>query len=190
MKTLPSCPFRIPPGPQCRYRKVPLVGPVLDDLVTWFNRHGYTQLTIRNHIKGLTRLVHWLQRRRGPDLKRLTQSDLRSAYGWFRKREPGIAGTIRALGRFFREREFIPEGKTPPLPASERALEEHGTYLRETRGLADSTIQGHLCRLRFFLRFLEFDECPSILRTLHVDRIEAFLCKAAKSNNRLAESMQ
>ncbi|MBU6402409.1 MAG: tyrosine-type recombinase/integrase [Verrucomicrobia bacterium] len=152
----------------------------------WLSHHGYTQLTIRNHIKGLTRLIRCLQRRHGPHLKGLTQSDLSSAYDWFRRREPGVAGTTRALGRFFRERQFIPEGKTPPLPASERELEDHGTYLRETRGLTAATIQGHQSRLRFFLRFLKFDERVSVIRTLRIDHIEAFLRKAAKTNNRFS----
>jgi site-specific recombinase XerD len=158
----------------------------LDDVVSWFSHHGYTQLTIRNHIKGLSRLVRWLQRRRGPDLKGLTQLDLSSAYDWFRRREPGVAGTTRALGRFFRERQLIPEGKTPPLPTSERELEAHGAYLREVRGLAATTIEGHQSRLRLFLRFLKFDEHASAIRTLRMDHIEAFLRKAAKTNNRFS----
>lgn len=158
----------------------------MDDVVHWFSHHGYTRLTICNHIKALTRLVRWLQRLRGPDLKGLTQSDLSSAYDWFRKREPGVAGTTRALEKFFRERQFIPEGKTPPLPASERELEDHGTYLREACGLTTTTIQGHQSRLRFFLRFLKFDEHASVIRTLRMDQIEVFLRKAARTNNRFS----
>lgn len=187
MKALQSsCRFRIPPEPESRYRKLPLVGPMLDDVVNWFSDYGYTPFTIRRHIEGLTRLIHWLQRRRGSDLKGLTQSDLSLAYDWFRPREQRVAGTTRALGRFFRERQLIPEGKKPPTPASERELEAHGAYLRGTRGLTTSTIQGHQSRLRFFLRFLKFDEHPSVLRTLRMDQIEAFLRKTAKTNNRFS----
>jgi site-specific recombinase XerD len=186
MKALPSCRFRIPPGPQSRCRKLPLVGQVLDDVVSWFSHHGYTQSTIRKHINGLPRLVRWLQRRRGPDLNGLTQLDLRSAYDWFRRREPGVAGTTRALERFLRERQFIREAKAPRPPASERELEIHGAYLKEVRGLTDSTIQGHQSRLRSFLRFLRFDEHPCVLRTLRMDQIEAFLRKAAKTNSRFS----
>jgi integrase len=187
MKTqLCSCRFRIPPGPQSRYRKLPIVGSVLDGVVTWFQRHGYTPLTIRNHIKGISRLIHWLQRRHRPDLKGLTQADLASAYDWFRRCEPGVAGTTRALGRFFRERQLIPEGRSTRLAASEQALESHAAYLREIRGLAASTVEGHRTRLRFFLRFLKFDEHPAVLRALRLDQIETFLRKTAKTNNRFS----
>ena len=143
-------------------------------------------MTIRNHIKGLSRLVRRLQHLRGPSLKGLTQLDLNSAYDWFRTREAGVAGTTRALGKFLRERQLIPEGKPPPLPASERELEAHGAYLREVRGLAATTIDGHQSRLRFFLRFLKFDKRASTIRTLRMDHIEAFLRQAAKTNNRFS----
>jgi integrase/recombinase XerD len=181
-----SCRFRIPPGPRSRYRKLPIVGSVLDDLVAWFQRHGYTQLTIRNHIKGISRLVRRLQYRREPFLKGLTQLDLDSAYDWFRTREPGVAGTARALGQFFRERQLIPEGKPTPLSTSERELKVHSTYLREMRGMADSTVEGHQSRLRFFLRFLKVDKHPSAIRTLRMDQIDAFLRRTAKTNNRFS----
>jgi hypothetical protein len=186
MNALPSSfRFRIPPGPHSRYRKLPIVGPVLDDVVSWFRHHRYTEFTIRNHIKGISRLIRWLQRRRGPVLTGFTEADLDAAYEWFRRREPGVAGTTRALGRFFAERQMLPESELARPTVTERELEAHGAYLREVRGMAASTVEGHQNRLRYFLRFLKFDEHPSALRTLRMDQIEAFLRKTAKTNNRV-----
>jgi site-specific recombinase XerD len=158
----------------------------LDEVLTWLRHCGYAESTLCNHIKGISSLVRWLQRRRGPALKGLTQLDLCLAYDWFRTRRPDVAGTTRALGRFFRERKMIPEGKPTPLSVSEQELEVHSAYLREVRGMAESTIEGHQNRLRFFLRFLKYDQKPSVIRTLRVDQIEAFLRKTAKSNNRFS----
>jgi len=182
----PSNRSRISPGAQSRYRKLPIVGPVLDDVLTWLRHRGYTESTLRNHVKGISRLVRWLQRRRGPALEGLTQADLSSAYDWFRPRRADVAGTTRALARCFREQQLIPEGPCAPLAASERELAAHGAYLREVRGMAESTVEGHQNRLRFFLRFLKFDQRSSAIRRLAVDQVEAFLRQTAKTNNRFS----
>ena len=187
MKALPpSCRFHIPPGPNSRYRQLPVVGPVMDDMVTWLQRHGYTQFTICNQIKGFSRVICWLQRRRGSDLNGLTQVDLTAARGWFRTRRPDVAAATRALIKFFRERHLIPEGRPVPLPASERELQAHGAYLREMRGLAAATVLGHQIRLRFFLQFLKLDQHPTVIRSLRMDQIDTFLRQTAKTNNRFS----
>jgi integrase/recombinase XerD len=128
----------------------------------------------------------WLRRRRGPKLKGLTQLDLNSAYDRFRVRRPYVAGTIPHLAEFFRERQLIPAGRRTRLPASERELTAHGAYLREVRGMAESTVKGHQIRLRFFLRFLRFDQDRSAIRGLEPNKINAFLRKSAKTNNRFS----
>ncbi len=176
----------MPPGPRSRYRQLPVIGPVLDDMLTWLRHHEYAESTLRNYLKGISCLIRWLKRRRGPALKGLTQLDLSAAYDWFRLRRPDVAGTTRAVERFFRDQQLIPEGQAAPLLASERELQAYGTYLREVRGMAESTIAGHQNRLRFFLRFLKFDQDPAVIRRLRTDRIAAFLRKAAKTNNRFS----
>lgn len=59
-------------------------------------------------------------------------------------------------------------------------------YLREVRGMAESTVEGHQIRLRFFLRFWRFDQDRSAIRRLEPDQIDAFLRKSAKTNNRFS----
>ena len=187
MKTLPSSfRFRIPPGPKSRYRQLPVIGPVIDDMVTWLQHHGYTKFTICNQIKGFSHLVGWLRRRHGSTLRGLTQVDLTAARSWFRTRRPDVAAATRTLGRFLRERHLIPEGRPVRPTASERELQAHGTYLREMRGLGAATVLGHHIRLRFFLRFLKFDQHPAAIRTLRMDQINAFIRQMAKTNNRFS----
>jgi site-specific recombinase XerD len=158
----------------------------MDDIVTWLQHHGYAPLTVCNQIKGFSHVLRWLKRRRGSALIGLTQVDLTAARGWFRRRRPDVAAATRTLGRFFRERHLISEGRPAPLPASERELEAHVTYLREMRGLAAATVLGHQRRLRFFLRFLKFDQHPTVISSLRMDQIDAFLRQSAKTNNRFS----
>ena len=155
-------------------------------MVTWLQRHGYTQFSIYNHIRGFSHLAGWLRRRRGSALRGLTQVDLTAARRWFRTRRPDVAAATRTVGRFLRERHLIPEGRSAPPTASECELQAHGAYLREMRGLGAATVLGHQCRLRFFLRFLKFDQRPAVIRTLRMDQIDAFLRQAAKTNNRFS----
>ena len=120
----PTKQFRVSPGSESSYRKLPVIGPVLDDAITWLRHQGYAESTLRNHIRGISCLFRWLQRRRGCALKGLTQLDLGSAYDWFRKRRPDVAGTTRAVKRFFRERQLVPEGEPVPgeflIPSARR----------------------------------------------------------------------
>jgi len=97
-----------------------------------------------------------------------------------------VAGTIRAIDRFLRERDLLPEGPRTPVLPSERQLEVFGVYLREVRGLAETTVEGHQNRLRLFLRFIKFDRRPSVIRGLKTEQIEAFIRRAANTNNRFS----
>ncbi len=178
--------FPNPPGPRSRYRKLPIVGPILDDVLAWLSNKGYAESTLRNHIIGISRIIRWLSRRKEPTLKEITQLDLDSAYDWFHKRNPNVAGVAHKLARYFRQQQLIPEGKIVPLPISERELQAHGAYLRTVRGLAELTIEGHKNRLRYFLKFLKYDRNPDALRTLQLCQVEAFLRKSAQTNNRFS----
>jgi integrase/recombinase XerD len=178
--------LRIPLGPRSPYRQLPLVGPVVDDVLTWFRDRGYARSTIRWKICAIGIFIRWLQRRRGPELRGVTQKDLNSACVWYRKRRPYMPGTIRALAEFLRERRLIPEGCSEPSPPSERELAAHSSYLREVRGMAESTIEMHQIRLRFFLQFLRFDQHPRAIQRLEAGQIDAFLQKSARTNNRFS----
>jgi site-specific recombinase XerD len=52
--------------------------------------------------------------------------------------------------------------------------------------MAESTIEQHRIRLRFFLRFLRFDRDAGVLGSLGVEKINAFLKKSARTNNRFS----
>ena len=78
------------------------------------------------------------------------------------------------------------EGQAPVPTPAEVEIDAFSDHLRETRGLAEKTIHGHRVQLRAFLRFLQFDRRPSRLQHLQPRHIEAFLCQAARTNNRFS----
>jgi len=174
------------PAARSRYRKLPLIGPVLDSLLDWLRRRGYSEFTIRNHLVRIARLCRWLQRRHGRALSGLSRTDLRAAYQHFRKQRIEVACVSRVLGLFLAEHQLLrAELETPPSRV-ERQIQLFSTYLREVRGLSAWTVLGHSRRISAFLRFLKVDERPSSLRRLNLNQIDAFLRRAAKTNSRFS----
>src|SRR5262245_23424556 len=100
-------PNAVRPGAGSRYRDLPVVGPILDDLLAWLRRRGYRESTIRNHLVRVARLCRWLQRRCGPALNGLSHSDLRAAYDHFHDRWIAVACAARVLGLFLTERQLL-----------------------------------------------------------------------------------
>jgi site-specific recombinase XerD len=119
-------------------------------------------------------------------LSGLSQTDLRAAYQHFRKRRIEVACTSRVLGFFLAEQHLLRPEVEKPLSHGDRQLQSFSTYLREIRGLAPSTVRGHIRRIHAFLQFLKIDERPSVLCKLNRDQIDDFLCRSAKTNNRFS----
>jgi integrase/recombinase XerD len=169
-----------------RWRALPVFGPQLERFVYWLRDQGYTVGSIRNYLKALPQVVRWLRRRGVTALGQLTQQDLQIAHNYYRPRNSDVSGVIGGLCRFFRQRTTLPEGERPAPSPVEVELDRFTEYLRGTRGLAAATILGHTRQLRLFLRFLRYDQDPCCLRRLELSRIEAFLRRCARTNNRFS----
>lgn len=169
-----------------RYRRLPILGPILNDWLPWLRTQDYRESTIRNTLARAACLCRWLHRRRGPLLRGISPSDLRAACAHFHGQQNEVVSVARLLGRFLTEQHRLhPEPVKPPSPI-ECQLQSFGTYLREVRGLSPLTVVGHSRRLRAFLQFLRFEKRPSALRRLNAARIDAFLCQVATTNNRFS----
>jgi len=149
--------YQVRLGSSSRYRRLPVVGPLLDDWVVWLRCRSYSESSIRNHVVRAARLCRWLQRRSGRALDDLGQSDLRAAYDHFRRRRRvEVAGVARILERFLSERQRLRPAPAEPPSRTERQIQSLTTYLREVRGLSPVTVLGHCRRVRPFLHFLGF----------------------------------
>jgi integrase len=179
-------PYEFLPGANSTYRRLPVIGPLLDDWMAWFRSRRYSEFSIRNHVIRAARLCRWLQRRRGPALSGLGQSDLRAAYDHFHDKWIAVSCTARVLGLFLSEQQLLRCERVKPSSCTERQIESLATYLREVRGLRPLTIVGHCRRVRLFLQFLRLDKRPSALAHVESAQIDAFLCRCAKTNNRFS----
>jgi integrase/recombinase XerD len=179
-------PYEFRPGANSSYRRLPIIGPLLDDWLVWFRSRGFREFSIRNHVVRAARLCRWLQRRCGQALSGLSQSDLRAAYDHFHDRWMVVASTARVLGLFLSEQQRLCPAPSEPPSCTEQQIESLSSYLREVRGLRPLTVLGHCRHIRLFLQFLRLDKRPSVLRRLRAAQIDAFLCLCAKTNNRFS----
>lgn len=167
-------------------RALPILGPRLDEFVQWMANREYAVGTILNYLKTLPKVIQWLRRHGVTTLDQLTQHHLRVAHEYYRPKQQDPSWVIGALERFFSEHSPLPEGDSPPPSPVEVEVGRFAIYLREVRGMAEATISGHSIQLRAFLRFLHFDGKAHGLRRLEPRHIEAFLRKAARTNNRFS----
>jgi integrase/recombinase XerD len=185
MKTKPLL-VQIRPRVFAWWRALPIFGPLLEDFVQWLATQGYTAGTIGNYLKTLPKVVRWLRRHRITALDQLTQQDLKLGHDHYRPKRDDASWVFGALGRFLGECQPVPEGDLPPPRPVEVEIDRFGTYLRETRGVAEATVSGHSGRLRAFLRQLRFNGKPAALRQLKPRQIHAFLRQSARTNNRFS----
>ncbi len=169
-----------------RLSALPVFGPLTDDFGKWMIDQGYSLESIRRYVKPLSNVAGWLRRHRITRLDQLTQQHLHRAHEYYRLKHEDPSSVIGALKRFLTERYPLTEGDPPPVSAVEVGVDSFSTYLREIRGLAETTISQHRGRLRAFLLFLRFDGGKGNLRRLKSRHMEDFLRKSARTNNRFS----
>ncbi|MHC1767188.1 MAG: tyrosine-type recombinase/integrase [Verrucomicrobiia bacterium] len=164
---------------------LPIIGPMMGSYTKWLTQRGYQPSTVDLHFWSFRQLVPWLQRKRYRRLKELDAAALMDAYRYFDRTKRCMAGPVRSLVRFLRERNAIPErhGPVPPLEAEQT---KYGAYMSEVRGLSQITVSTQLRRLRLFFKFLRLHRRPVNFQNLRLSKIEAYLRRAARSNSRVS----
>lgn len=145
---------------------------------------GYTLGTVSIYLNLVPKVVRWLRSRTIHSLREVNLQHLHAAHCYFLPRHTPTSGAVWVLERFLRAHGTVPEGQPPARSPVEQELDHYAAYLREARGLAQSTVRGHLIRLRAFLRFLHFGRRSSQLQQLQPRHIEAFLRQSARTNSR------
>jgi len=176
---------RLLPRAFTRLLALPIVGPVLDEFSQWMGQQGYPISTTKGYLERAHILDRWLRRRGKRTIAELTDQDLIAAQAAFRPYSHDACVT-RALRIFLCANRTIPVVHAHERSFAERERFAFGAYLEKVRGFAVATVTRHRQQLRFFLEFLQVDQCPSAIRNLRLEQIEDFIRLSAKNNNRFS----
>jgi integrase/recombinase XerD len=168
-----------------RYLSLPLFGPLVDDFDNWLLERGYSRASRRNVL--IPTIVHMDQYLRGSGIERiqdLTPQTLQRCWKALQSYSLRAAGTAHVVERFLKVRGLLnsPLPKTPSPTSLQLAA--YADYLREVRGFAPSTVHRHLCTVREFLAYWEFNKASKALATVDASDLDGFVRKASRGVER------
>ena len=175
---------KLRPHACARFRALKLFGSYVDDFCEWLHERGYAPVTICFRVSTLHLLEDWLRRRRKRKLGEVTLQDLRVAQTHFGPIQSQVSDAVAAIKPFLVDRGLVAEARPARVTRLEQELIDWVTYLREIRGLSESTIRHYRDHIGELLGFLDFNHHPAAIRALSIQQIEAFLRAASKRNNR------
>jgi integrase/recombinase XerD len=167
------------PQAHVRYESLPLLGGIWEDFCNWLHAQGYPKDAIRRRVQAGRLLEVVLQRRGVRSLYELTASELRSLVPPRPTRwtEQLACSLVVSLIKYLEERDVL--APAPITPISEQVA-AYGRYLESVRGLAPSSAGRSGCRVSEFLKFLDYDAHPQILRELKISDVDAFIAHAGR----------
>ena len=170
---------RIYPRAHPKYISLPLFGPIIEEFAVWLRQKGYKDSTIKYHLGFAPHVESFLQERGAQKLEDLTCDDFEEAWTGFCHKRKGACSTTRLIKRFLMEFHGLEPPASKSLTPICHELDRFGSYLRNVRGLAGSTISGYMAPLKEFLEYLGFDEYPWVLADLTLKQIDGYLEKRA-----------
>lgn len=172
------------PNAHDRYSSLPLLGPVLDDFVTWMLGQGYRRSSLRVQFGTVVRIDRSLRRRGVLRLSDLSHAILRACWTALHRGNHILGGTLHALQRFLEIRGLLPPyAPTSPSRTSGR-LDAYLTHMKDVRGFSSSTVRNHLATAAEFLDHLGYEAKPSRLRAIAPSDLEAFVRSAGERLSR------
>lgn len=166
------------------YLALPILGKYLGDFTQWSHKRGYTTGTIRNQLKDTRHIIKFFLSEGLTLENELTHYDFEKAWQRFRQDRPDTAGTVRQLQIYFDEKGILPPPPQKPKSLSDDELEQFAVYLKNVRGLVDTTIRAHLRYLSRFLEKIGFDTNGQALTLLNFKQVEDFICSCSRTLNR------
>ena len=166
------------------YLELPIIGSLLDDFCQWSRQRGYTIKTIIHQLKDCRRISSFLGKRGVKDLKYLSELDFDKAWQEFHYDYPAIAGTVRQLEKFVKEKHGLIPKQPRPLSRSAKELGNFADHLRKDRGFEKSTINSYVKYLTRFLNFIGYTRNENALAELKNNKIDEFLIDCSKTLNR------
>ena len=126
-----------------------------------------------------------LFRKRGiKQLGDLQHADFDAAWQHFHQVRPCVCSAIRQIERFLDETRGMKHPLSKPKTPADSELERFARYLKDIRGLQESTIRDYITYLHGFLAFVGYDNDAETLANLTPKEIEGFLVESSNRLNR------
>ena len=157
----------------------PPVGPLvpwLSGFAATLNVWRFSQQTIHHQLREIVHFSEWLEQQQ-IDLSSLSSEDVAqySQTRVLRSQQRDSRAPLRRLMKYMRSEDVIEQEKPagPPTPA-ERCVRDYVQFLRDQRGLAESTIVHYAYHARNFLQH-RFCTGEVVLSQLNSDDVIAFV---------------
>ncbi len=99
--------------------------------------------SIRNQLAETRQFIDFLQKKNLQTVGQLTHGDLDAAWHHVQHNRSSIAGTVRNIQKFIDQTRGLPAVPSAPKTRMQNELELFSCYLKEIRGLVDTTIRAH-----------------------------------------------
>jgi integrase/recombinase XerD len=166
-----------------KHSTLPLLGSIADKFDDWLLDRGYKVNSRIYAIEMLRHIDKDLRRRGIKRVTSLTHSVLHSSWCALIRRFPHEAGTVRALEQYLKAHGMLNcADRAEPCSGIDSQTTAYAVYLREIRGVAESTIRNHVRTAKYFLTHL--GRKSRRLQALTSDDLEEYIKKAGKRRGR------
>jgi integrase/recombinase XerD len=158
-----------------RYRNLPILGPILNDLDDWLITRGYQPYTRRKHSRCMVSVDAYFQRQGRNTIEAITPEDLQACWQWYNQHRVHDASTVRVLHHYLDDQGCIPAPSPPLSPRYGEYVERYLQYLKTVRGLAPPTIDQHQLTATKFVEYLATQQAEFRLADLTATMMEQFI---------------
>ena len=151
---------------------LPLLGPLLEGFAAWLFAKGLPRDSVRRRIRRVPDFEIVLRHHGDFDANRLTKGQLLALGPPCARNDVRLSSLVRSLADYLGELGLL---AAPVRTPSDRLIDTYCQHLLDVRGLAASTVHGHVCLLLELLAFLEFDDRAEALHELSATRLEEFV---------------
>jgi integrase/recombinase XerD len=165
-----------------QYSSLPLLGPLMEDFITWMLDNGYHHKLIRRHVRTTRHFDHKLRRQNCRSLLDLIPQDQLHACSPKDSREDqDLASTVRLWERYLDEQGLL----LKPKPTQRDLLvDEYCAYLRSVQGARFSTIKAYSRTASQFLEYCAYEVGTSRFAGLNKTDIDTFVRKRSERISR------
>lgn len=160
-----------------RYSSLAILGPIADGFSTWLLEQRYNHTYIKQRVWLVPYIEAVLSRRGIKHVKEIGQADWVACRKTLLRLFPDQTGTTHALEKYLHVQKLLKPPEQKVTSAAATYLAAYRRYMETVRGAAASTIQQNSYTVSEFLAHLRIEKRPSLLKTLTINDLEAFVKK-------------